>query len=411
VTGAVGSLAAPPTPTGRSPGRVAVVVVLLAVGALGFHLGAGAPPVVAAAVAAAVLVAGCPVAVPLAGRVLPAAAHRLSERLGVPLGPERIALLGEVDTIVLPRSGAVTEGAPRWRATVAAPGEAAPEVLRLAAALERRAGHPLAAAVVAAAGTGDLPDVADLDELPGRGVRGVVAEMAGQRVVAHAVLVGSPAFLLEHGIDLPPELAAARERIERDGRVVLAVAWDGLARGVLDVDDPLRPGAAGALAAARRAGIRPVVLTGAGPGVAATLAERLAGGAADAVRVGQVVEVVAEPSPGSGAEVVRLLRARGAVVAGAVPGGGAVVDLPVPADGAAGLVDALLLARRVRRVGVVVGVLSSAAALLGAVCAAAGLLPLVLAPVVPAVGIALVAAGWSAVAATGRAAPEGATCG
>ncbi|MCO1657504.1 HAD family hydrolase [Pseudonocardia humida] len=420
MTGAAGSIPAPPPhpALGRVPVRVAVVVLVLAVAALGFHLGAGAVPAAACAIAAAVLVAGCPVATPLAERALPATARRGAARLGVPLGFTELALLGEVDTLVLPRVGAVTTGVAELRATTAAPGEDRAEVLRLAAAVERPAEHPLAAAVVTAAAEGEEPpDVAEFDALPGRGALGVVADVVGDQVVAHAVLVGSAAFLLEHGIALPAELAAARDEIEREGRTAVAVAWDGVARGLLDVDEPLRPGAAAALALARRAGVRPVVLTGAGPGVAAALAQRLHADPDD---------VVAEPSPGSGAEVVRLLRAKGALVARAAPGGGAVVDLPVPEGGAAALVGALLLARRARRVRTAVEGLSSATALLGAGAAAAGLLPPILAPAVPAAGAALAATGWLAVAAfgpnaaaragggdavTGRAEPAGATCG
>jgi P-type Cu+ transporter len=377
------------------PDRVVVAVLVLAVASLGFRLGSGADPLATAVVTAAVLVAGAPLARPLARRALPAAARRRAAGLGVPLDDCALARLGGVDTLVLPRAGAITTGDAELRATTAAPGEAADEVRRFAAAVERPAGHALARAIVPAddaTADGDPLGVADFDAVPGRGVRGVVSELVDGRVLAHAVLVGSPAFLLDHGVDLPAELAAARDAVEGAGRLAVAVAWDGVARGVLDVEQPLRPDAGAALAAARRAGVRPVVVTAAGPAVAAVLAQRL--GAPDG-------DVLVEPRPGGAAEVVRWLRAGGAVTAAAVPADGALVGLPVPASGAAGLVDVLRLAARLRRVAAAVHGLSSAAAVGGAAAAAAGLLDPVLAPAVPAAGGALVAGGWLAVAVFG----------
>jgi hypothetical protein len=285
-------------------------------------------------------------------------------------------------------------------------------VLRLAAAVEQGCDHPLARAVTAAVADADaLPGVADFDALPGRGVRGVVAEVRDDRVLAHAVLVGSPAFLAEHGVGLPAALAAARTAAEDAGRVAVAVAWDGTARGLLAVGDPVRPDAPAALDAARRAGIRPVVLTGAGPRVAAALAQRLGCPAGD---------VIAEPGPGTAREVVGRLRAEDGPVVAAVAEGGGLVDLPVPPGGAGGLVDLLLLARRVRRSRAVAAAAGPALAGAGAAAVAAGLLAPVLAPLVPLAGAALVGAGWAgvigfrarhAVAPMRQTAPRGATCG
>jgi len=282
----------------------------------------------------------------------------------------------------------VTTGEVDLRQVAVAAGAAPADVLRLAGAVERPAGHALARAVAAAAG--EVPEAADVDVVPGRGVRGVVAELVGDRVVAHAVLAGKPAFLREHDVGLPDDLAAARDAAEAAGHPVVAVAWDGVARGVLELADPVRPDAASAVAALIRCGVQPVLVTGVARAAAEAQGRQL-GLAAD--------QVIADVAPGEAAEVVRRLGVHGRVVAGAGTGGGH-LELPVGSHGPAGVVDAVRLALRVRRVDAGLRVATVTSALGGA---AAGLIDPLAAAAAPVVGLAVVAAGLVLVAVSGTA--------
>jgi P-type Cu+ transporter len=382
-------LAGPPGPQPAGPSqRLVVAVAALAVGALGFRLGSGVEPLVAAVTTAAVLVGGCPVGVLLAPRAVRRVGVRRARRIGVALSPAELDLLGRVDTVALRRDGLVTTGEVELRHVAVAAGAAPADVLRLAGAVERSAEHPVARAVTAAAG--EVPDAADVDVVPGRGVRGVVAELVGDRIVAHAVLAGRPAFLREHDVGLPDDLAAAREAAESAGHPAVAVAWDGVARGVLELAEPVRPDAAPAVAALGRCGVRPVLVTGVAREVAEAQGRRL-GLAAD--------QVIADVGPGEAAEVVRWLGVRGRVVAGVGTGGGH-LDLPVGPRGPAGVADAVRLAVRVRRVDAGLRVATVTCALGGA---AAGLVDPLAAAAAPVVGLAVVAAGLVRVAVSGTA--------
>jgi Cu+-exporting ATPase len=354
------------------PAGLVAAVLVPAVGALGFRLGAGADVLAAAVDGAAVLIAGCPIAVAGAGPAVRHAGHRRAARLGLGLRAPELVALGRVDTLLLPRTGVLTGGVGELRGSTAVDGVPAAEVLRLAAAVERPSAHLLAGAITAAAGP-DVPGVADFDRLPGRGVRGMVSELSGDRVLAHAVVAGSAEFLLDHGIALPAELAAARAAAEAAGRVAVAVAWDGTARGVLEVEDPVRPDTTDGLAALRRLGVRLVLVSGAGPAVAAALAERL-GFAAD--------EVVAGRPNGA----VRRLRADDRTVAGS----GTDLDVTVGSDGLVAVVDAVRLARRMRRATAAARAAAAGVAGAGAVAAAVGLLDVVTALSVPAAGLLVV---------------------
>jgi P-type Cu+ transporter len=345
-----------------------VAAVVLAIGLLGFRLGAGGDAADATTAALAVLVAGCPLAAAVAGAAIRRIGGRRADALGLDVEPAELAVLAHADTVLVPRTGVLTAGAPELRTVTA---DDPDEVLRLAAAVEVPSEHVLARAIVAAADR-ELPDVAEFDGLPGQGVRGVVGELVGDRVLAHAVLVGSPALLHEHGIELPPELGAARVAAEAAGRVAVAVAWDGVARGVLDLDDPLRPGTAAAVAGLRRLGVRPVLVTGAGPVVATVLAVELgmtpdAGGA----------EPLTDPVVGTP--------------------DGCRCPVPVGADGLVTVLDTIRLARRIRRTGAAVQATIAAAAGTGAVAATTGTLGLLTAPAVPVAGLLAVASGALAV--------------
>jgi cation transport ATPase len=396
-----GPAGAGPAPRALPDGLVAGVLAAT-VAVLGFRLGAGSDALAAAVAGAAVLIGGCPIAVACAAAAVRHAGGRLAARLGLGLRAPELVALGRVDTVLLPRTGVLTVGVGELRGATAVDGVTPQEVLRLAAAVERPSAHVLARALTAAAGP-DVPGVADFDRLPGRGVRGVVSELSGDRVLAHAVLAGSAEFLLDHGIALPPELAAARAAAGSAGQVAVAVAWDGSARGVLAVEDPERQDTPAALAVLRGLGVRPVLVTNAGPAVAAALADRLGFGSDEVIT-------------GDPAAAVRRLRAEARTVAGS----GTELDFTVGATGLGPIVDAVRLARRMQRVTTAARATAVGVAGAGALAATAGLLDQVTALSVPATGLFVLACArlavvrlvtWGARGVTALTGPVGATCG
>jgi Cu+-exporting ATPase len=180
--------------------------------------------------------------------------------------------------------------------------------MRLAGAVEQASEHPVGRAIAAAAeaSTGRLPGVAEFDSVPGLGVRGVVAEVDGDAVVAHAVLVGRAALLARHDIALPADLAAAQDAAEAEGRTAVVVAWDGVARAVVVVGDTVKPTSAEAVRRLRGLGLTPVLLTGDNAAAARTVAAQV-GIDADAV--------IAEVAPEDKVAAVRRLQGEGKVVA------------------------------------------------------------------------------------------------
>ncbi|HWC64935.1 MAG TPA: copper-translocating P-type ATPase, partial [Thermoanaerobaculia bacterium] len=260
------------------PGVVAAAAVTFAVWSL-----FGPEPRFAYALvnAVAVLIIACPCALGLA--------TPMSIRVGTGRGAaagvlvrdaEALETLGKTDTLVLDKTGTLTEGKPRVSTLEVLPGFAADEVLRLAAGLERASEHPLAAALLAEAERLGLTtaDSKDFRSVTGKGVRGT----ADGRDVA----VGNRALFAEAAIDAAPlePLAAARER---EAETVLLVAVDGRAAGIVSVADPLKTTAAAAVAELRRAGLAIRLVTGDGP-AAADAAARRAG--IDAVEAGVLPE-------------------------------------------------------------------------------------------------------------------------
>ncbi|MDN5805031.1 MAG: HAD-IC family P-type ATPase, partial [Microlunatus sp.] len=177
-------------------------------------------------------------------------------------------------------------------------GEDRDRVLALAGAGEHASEHPIARAIAAGAGQeGQLP-VTEFANLEGRGVRGVVDE--------HRVLVGRPSLLAEHEIDLPADLAAAVAAVQAQGQTVVAVAWDGAARGAMAVADEVKPTSAAAVERFTDLGLRPVLLTGDQEVVARAVAEQVGIPA---------VDVHAGVLPADKVAAVRQLQAEGRTVA------------------------------------------------------------------------------------------------
>ncbi|HET9795038.1 MAG TPA: heavy metal translocating P-type ATPase [Thermoanaerobaculia bacterium] len=248
--------------------------------------------------AVAVLIIACPCALGLATPMSIMVGTGRGAHSGV-LVRDAAALetLGKADTIVLDKTGTLTEGKPRVSWVQALPGFEAGEIVRLAASLERASEHPLAAALIAEAGRRGLPvDAAkEFRSVTGKGVEG---EAAGRRVA-----VGNRALLSDARVDGGPlePLAAARER---EAETVLLVAVDGRPAGVVSVADPLKESAASAVAALRRAGLAVRLVTGdARP--AAEAAARRAG----------IESVEAGVLPDGKREIVTRLQREGHVVA------------------------------------------------------------------------------------------------
>ena len=256
-------------------------------------------PVRAMAVAVSVLIIACPCAMGLAVPTAVMVATGRGASLGVLIkGGEALQRAAEVDTVVLDKTGTVTEGRPVVTDLVRVDDALTDEtMLALVAAVERRSEHPLADAIVREAATRGLTlsEVEGFASLTGRGARGTVE--------GRTVLVGNAAALAEQGIDAGALIREAH-RLADAGRTVLFIAIDGRAVGVIAVADPIRPTSREAIAVMRARGLEVVLLTG------------------DEARVGEAVareagiaRVVAGVLPeGKVAEVQRLQR-EGRVVA------------------------------------------------------------------------------------------------
>lgn len=280
----------------RVSGIFVPIVIALAVGALGFWLGAGSGAGAAFTAAVSVLIIACPCALGLATPTALLVGTGRGAQLGILIrGPEVLESTRRVDTVVLDKTGTVTRGEMSLVAVHAAAGEDEAEVLRLAAALEAASEHPVARAIVRGA-TGPLPDAEDFANQPGLGVQGVID--------GHAVVAGRARLLAEWSQHLPDSLTAALDEAESQGHTAVAVGWDGRARGVLVVADTVKDTSAEAVRRLRGLGLTPVLLTG----------DNRRSAEAVAAQVG-IGEVIAEVLPADKVAVVRRLQAEGKVVA------------------------------------------------------------------------------------------------
>ncbi|GAA3224920.1 heavy metal translocating P-type ATPase [Pseudonocardia petroleophila] len=275
----------------RVSGVFVPVVIALAAATLGFWLGTGAGAATAFTAAVAVLIVACPCALGLATPTALLVGTGRGAQLGILItGPEVLESTRRVDTVVLDKTGTVTEGR---MSLVSVVGDE--DALRWAGAVEAASEHPIAAAVVAGARerVGDLPAVTGFANVEGLGVRGTVE--------GHDVVVGRAAL---DDLDLPAALVAAREAAEESGHTAVVVAWDGEARAVLAVADTVKPTSREAVAQLRALGLHPVLLTGDN----ARAARAVAG------QVG-IDDVIAEVLPADKLDVVKRLQDEGRVVA------------------------------------------------------------------------------------------------
>ena len=295
------------------------VVVLVAIVTFIVWYGWGPEPRLAHAVvnAVAVLIIACPCALGLATPMSIMVGTGKGATLGVLFrDAEALEIMEKVDTLVVDKTGTLTEGHPELVQVKAAPGFEEAEVVRLAASLERASEHPLAAAIVRGAedrGIGLMP-VTDFEAVTGKGVVGVVG---GTRVA-----LGNQRLMEDLGIDLQ-DLPATADRLRAEGDTVMFVAVDGKAAGLLAVADPIKPTTPEAIRALHAEKVRIVMLTGDNRRTAEAVARRLG-----------IDRVEAEVLPDQKAEVVRRLQAEGCIVAMA---GDGINDAPALAQAHVGI--------------------------------------------------------------------------
>jgi P-type Cu+ transporter len=261
---------------------------------------AGPPPAMSFALlaAVAVLIIACPCALGLATPVSIMVGTGRGAQAGVLVrNAEALELMEKVDTLVVDKTGTLTEGRPRLVGVVAIGAVEEDEVLRLAASLERGSEHPLAAAIVKGAEERGLK-LGAAAAFAAHSGKGVIATVDGRQVA-----VGNQAFFAELGID-PRDLPARADALRREGEIVILAAVDGEAAGLLMVADPVKQGARDAIAALRREDIRVVMLTGDSRRTAEAVASKLG-----------IEEVVAEVLPDQKARVVQDLQGKGRFVA------------------------------------------------------------------------------------------------
>lgn len=285
----------------RISGWFVPLVVLIAVAAFVVWNLVGPAPAFGHALlnAIAVLIIACPCALGLATPMSVMVGTGRGAHAGVLIkNAEALQVLEKVDTLVIDKTGTLTEGRPKLVAVEPVAGLAEDELLAATAAVESRSEHPLAHAVVEAAEERGLKlDAVDaFDSQTGLGISG--------RVGARTVVVGNAEQMRRVGAD-PAPLEAAAERHRGSGAGVMLVAIEGKVAGLLAVADPIKASAQGAIAALHAEGLRIVMLTGDSRGTAEAIARAIGG----------IDEVHADLRPEDKARIVGELKARGARVA------------------------------------------------------------------------------------------------
>jgi Cu+-exporting ATPase len=267
--------------------------------------------------AVAVLIIACPCALGLATPMSIMVGVGRGAQAGVLIkNAEALEHMEKVDTLVVDKTGTLTEGKPAVTAVVPAPGSSEAEVLRLAASVERASEHPLAVAIVAAAEKRGIPivPVSEFESPTGKGAFGTVE---GRKVV-----LGNAAFLQEHGVEVSA-LAGQADKLREDGATAIFAGVDGKVRGAIAIADPVKGSTPEALIGLKAEGIRVVMLTGDNWTTAKAVARRLG-----------IEEVEAEVLPDQKSAVVQRYKAAGRVVAMA---GDGVNDAPALAAADVGI--------------------------------------------------------------------------
>jgi Cu+-exporting ATPase len=275
-------------------------VILAALTAFAVWMFVGPEPRFAYALVAAVsvLIIACPCALGLATPMSIMVGVGRGAQGGVLIrNAEALERFEKVDTLVIDKTGTLTEGHPAVTAIRTSAGQDEAELLRLAASLERGSEHPLADAIVRAAKARDLKlaEAEDFDSPVGKGVMGTVE--------GRKMLLGNPRFLAEQGVDTAA-MEADAEALRREGATAIFIAVDGRLAGILGIADPVKATTPEAIRGLKAAGIRLVMMTGDNKTTAEAVAKRLG-----------IDEVAAEVLPQDKAAVVEKLRKQGRVVA------------------------------------------------------------------------------------------------
>jgi Cu+-exporting ATPase len=280
---------------------------------------AGPPPRMAHAIVAAVavLIIACPCALGLATPMSIMVASGKGATSGVLFkSAEAIEVLRSVDTLVVDKTGTLTEGKPRLVSVLAIPGWSEGDVVRCAASLERGSEHPLAAAILSGAAERriQLPAPTEFQSVTGKGVRG--------RVDGRAVALGNAALVADLGI-APGALAGEVDVMRHDAQTVMYLVAEGSVVGLLGVADPVKASSVEAVALLGREGVRTVMLTGDNRATALAVARKIG-----------IDDVVAEVLPEGKAAEVKRLQGEGRVVAMA---GDGINDAPALAQAQVGI--------------------------------------------------------------------------
>ncbi len=267
--------------------------------------------------AVAVLIIACPCALGLATPMAIMVATGRGAEAGVLIkNAEALEALHKADTLVVDKTGTLTEGKPRLVAVEPTAGFTADELVRLAAGLERGSEHPLAVAIIREAEARGLalPDVQDFQSVPGQGVKG--------RVAGRDVLLGNLAFFRSTGL-ATDQLRTHLEALQAEGQTVMLMGIDGQVAGLLAVADPVRSSTPEAIRSLHADGLRIIMMTGDSRLTAEAVARRLG-----------IDEVIAEVLPQEKSAVVKRLQAEGRVVAMA---GDGINDAPALAQAQIGI--------------------------------------------------------------------------
>ena len=229
---------------------------------------------------------------------------------------ESLERMERVDTLVVDKTGTLTEGKPRVTAVVPAAGMTEGDVLRLAASLERSSEHPLAAAILGAARERNVAvaEPSDFASMTGKGVTGTVN--------GRSVALGNARLMADQGIGLG-ELAGQADALRGSGATALFIGVDGRAGGVIAIADPIKPTTRAALDSLRASGVHVVMLTGDNRATAEAVARQLG-----------IDDVEADVLPEDKHRIVKQLRGKGKVVAMA---GDGVNDAPALAEADVGI--------------------------------------------------------------------------
>jgi Cu+-exporting ATPase len=295
----------------------AVVAVAVASAAVWGLLGPEPRMAYALVNAVAVLIIACPCALGLATPMSIMVATGRGAMAGVLIkNAEALEILERIDTLVVDKTGTLTEGKPRLVSLVTAPGHSESDLLRLATSLERGSEHPLAAAIVAGAEERKLTlsAVDDFRSITGKGVAG--------RVKGQTVALGNHRLMQDLGVPIG-DLAERANALRREGQTVMFVAVDGRIAGLVGVADPIKESTPEALRLLRDSGMRMVMLTGDSRATAEAVARQLG-----------ITDIEAEVLPEQKIAVIKRMQAAGRIVAMA---GDGVNDAPALAQARVGI--------------------------------------------------------------------------